>query len=70
MAQMIKVTKKIYNDDNLVDKYFIINVDNINFIEDSDRDSWEESIILMCNGDNIDTLETKEELFKLINSKN
>ena len=72
MAQMINLTCKKHDEQgNLFSVDFLINADNINIIELSERiGSWEQSIIKMDNGDCIDAIETKEEIQKLINSIN
>ena len=68
MAKIINLTRKEYDQDNLVSVCFSINADNINTIETSGRtESWEHSIITMNNGVTIDAAETKEEIAALIN---
>jgi len=69
MAHMIEVTKKVYGDnDLLVDEKFVVNADNINKVENSDRiQDWAKSIIYMNDGTTIDTVESKEEISRIIN---
>jgi hypothetical protein len=68
MAQIINLTRQEYNENNLVDVPLSINADNINTIEDSNRDgSWEHSIITMDNGQTIDVLETRAVIERIIN---
>ena len=72
MAQMINVTKMVYDNEsvNLQREKFIVNADNIKYIENSKRDSWEKSILVMMDSTTIDVVETQSELKKLINWHN
>ena len=68
---MINVTKKNFanNSNDLIDEKFLINADNINFIEDYiNPENWEKSMITMNNKEIVYTSETKEELKKIINN--
>lgn len=68
MAKIINLTRQEYNENNLINVPLSINSDNINTIEDSNRDgSWEQSIITMNNGQTIDVLETRAVIESLIN---
>ena len=71
MAQMIEVTKKVYNNgDDLINEKFMINADNINYIESiTDHENWENSIIFMNDKTTIYTVETKFEIQNLVNNK-
>lgn len=68
MAQIINLTCQEYNENDLVNFPLSINADNINTIEDSNRNgSWEQSIITMDSGQTIDVLETRAVIESLIN---
>jgi uncharacterized protein YlzI (FlbEa/FlbD family) len=68
MANMINVSRKDYDEQgNLVQVYFCLNADNIDFVQSSTLvDSWERSVITMSNGNVIGVCETKEEIVELI----
>lgn len=69
MAQIINLTRQEYNENDLVNVPMSINADNINTIENSNRNgSWEQSIITMDNGQTIDVLETRAVIKSLINN--
>ncbi|RUM91967.1 MAG: hypothetical protein DSZ27_04820 [Thiomicrospira sp.] len=68
MAQIINLTRKEYNESDLVNVPFSINAENINTIDDANPEgSWEQSIITMDNGQTIYALETRASIESLIN---